>query len=477
MRTLDALDLVVGSSHQAIYRADLYTNPGVYVAELPIVRGQLDGQSRPLGRWSGTLELAGDEYAPVLASDYLSGLSQHHIRLYGGAVVGGVEHTVELARCLIGATTVQRSTAATTVLVELQSVGDYIDQSAEADWTHTSGETCQAMIKRIVAAQKPPGWPTITWTDATTGVAVPTGATWDDMPAGQVVADLSAIANVTAYIDADGNGVIRDPLPTTAGTPVRTLGVGVDAVTYQRATGRSQSFANEVQLTFSPVGASTRARLRSDWTWSASSGAPVAGQIRYTDSGSSGELRVHDRDSAGRNRQTNGLEKLDVGDIVEVRDGTGEYAVYTVTYSIDQTTYWQVGVDVLSYSTDEFLSASSVELTAYVTPVDPIIGTATQTSGVAGTTSAGRVVYRDYHVGNVTQTQANTRAAAMLEVLIRGWSTTVLQAVPDCRLEPDDDVHVIYDDGVTVAHRITDVQLPIGTTEPMSLALRTMGGL
>lgn len=463
-------------SVQAVYRADLYSNSGDYVTELPLVGGELRGQSRALGRWSGRVVLAGDTWAPRAATDPLSGLSPYHVRLYGGVRVAGVDQLVEMARCPVGSTTVQRTAESMEVECELLSVGDYVDQAAPSDFTHQQNETCQAMIRRLVEEYKPRGWPTVLWADTTTPVTVPTGAAWQQVPAGQVIADLAAIANIAVYIDRDGSGVMRDPLPTTAQTITRAMGVGVDAVTITHTVGRIPEFANDVTMEFAPVGANSRARLRSDWTWSASSGTPTSGQIRYTNNTTSGELRVHDKDSAGRPRQVRQLDRVDSGDIIEVRTTGGDYAIYTCTYSIDQDTYWQIGVDVLSYNTAPFPSASSVELTAYVTPTDNVVGSARQTSGAAGTATAGVVTYSEYHVGNVTQAQANARAAAVLGVMLRGWSVTMLEAVPDVQLAPDHDVTVDYGD-VVLTHRVTDVSVPVGVDRPMTVALRTLGGI
>lgn len=107
-------------------------------------------------------------------------------------------------------------------------------------------------------------------------------------------------------------------------------------------------------------------------------------------------------------------------------------------------------------------------------PVDDVVGVAEQVGGPLGSATVGRVI-RDERAltGTIGQGAANARALALLRPFLRGWLTTQIEAVPDPRLDPDDDIRVTYVGGDATVHRITELSLDLGTG-PMRLACRTI---
>lgn len=473
MKTNDQLGKVVGTSHERLVRVDLHDVTRALVHQsLPVTGGTVTASAVDTDRWRVDLTLAGDQWEPITPRDPLSGLSGHWLAVHVGAVVDTVPELVEVCRVVPVSTRVRRSSEGTTVDVECVGAAGYMAQASSGRYTANRGETCQDMIVRVVRDAAPPGWPGLV-DDTTQPVPVPVGFYTDDATPYEVLADLAAVANIAAYFTADWTLVLRDPLPNTPGTPARTLATGVDLIAHDTETGRGYGFANRVEITFDPVGATGRTTIRADWTYRAQGGAPASGEMRATDNGDGTvNLRVHVRDTAGR-RRTRALRRVESGDLVELLAPSGARNLYEVQGTTDAGTYLAFDVQLVDTDDGGVQNNDTVELSAYVLAVDSIVGTAQwDTPPLDPASTQGPVVYTESSLGNVTQAQADARAQAMLDVTVRAWQTHLVDAIPDPRLEPDDDVTLVLPNR-TLSGRVTRLDLPLTPTDPMTVGLRT----
>lgn len=471
MKTNPALDSIVGASHRVIVEAHLTDADGTALGRLPVAGGYITASGRFGPRWAATLDVAGADWIPHTPTDPLSGFADTTVTLTCGAVVDQTDQTVDVCRLLVNGATATRTRGDWQVTVDLVDVLAYIAQGASSSWLPLLDETCQAMIRRIIEASWPPQWTTgPTFVDTTTGVAVPLGATWEDSNPADVIWDLCQIANITVYADHDQTIVLRPPLPTTPGTPARAVSATSDMTRYEVRWGRDE-FANAVRLAFQPVGGSGRTALRARWTYTRQTGAPTQGQMRVVDAGGGlWQVRVHYRDNEGF-RRVRGLDRAAQGDLMTLTDADDGEAVLEIREATDEGTYYSFVTRILAGSMN-LSQGTPVELRAYIAERDPIIGYAEQTTGTLAVSQVGRVLLEQTIQGEVTQARANARAAALLAVQVRGYAGHVVDAIPDYRLEPDDDITVTFPDGTTATSRITELELPLTVGDPMRLAVR-----
>lgn len=467
MKTNDALGTVVGTSHRRIARVDLYDGADTLVkADLPITDGTVVGRTNAGDRWTASITLAGDLWVPDLPTDPLSGLSRHHLRIFMGAEVSTVDEVIEVCRVIPIETRVRRAVESVTVDVTCIGPEGYVAQAADGTFIPLAGETAQQMIERIVTDAAPPGW-NGSVVDSSTAYDIPLGYYAKDTSPSAVIRDLVSMANITIYFDGQGNLVMRNPLSQTA-SPVRTVSVGESISTLERATGRGGNFSNAVELTYDPVGGG-RGSFTAGYTYQVSASAPTSGQ--FNASGSNPYvLRAAHQDSSGFNRFDQ-LEKIERGDLLEIRGTNGNVWLHEVEGITDVGTYHQI--DTVAINGSPPAASSSMEITAYARLVDPVIGTAEWADAPLRPQDAGKVVYRETLTGKPTQAQADARAQSILESRVRAWQTFFVDVIPDPRLEPDDDIQLVTTDA-TLDARITTVDLPMSPNNLMRLGVRTV---
>ena len=473
MKTNTALDTVVGTSHQALVRVDLYAADDTLIGELPLRGGTIRGSARFGERWTGSVQVTGEQWAPRTVTDPLAGFTGAYVRVYGGANVSTVDQWVEVCRLLVNGSTLSRAKGEWSVDVDLIDVTGYVGQGAYQVWHPGLDETAQSLIKRVYSAYWPPSWPGApAWDDTTTPYVVPVGAYWEDVDVGQVVWDLCSMANIGHYADWDGTLVLRDPLPDTPSV-VRTLDAAADVTRYDIEWGRERGFGNSAIARFDPVGASGRATYSGRWNYRAQTGAPASGELRATDNGDgSAILRIHYNDASGYRRHA-GLDRAAQGDLVRLVDVNGDEWVGETTSALDEdpATYFTFQVRTISGSLSP-ANQDQVEFSSYSRAVDPVIGTAEQTTGPLAVATVGRVIVEETHVGNVSQAVADARAQSLLRTSLRAHAGHIVEAIPDYRLEPHDDITVVFANGDTLTSRITELELPLSVGEPMRVAVR-----
>ena len=469
MKTNPNLDVIIGSSHEQLVRVDLHDAAGTLLGTLPVSAGNLTGSARFGARWEGSIEVPGTDWTPTGTDSPLSGFTGAYVSVWAGATVSQQPELVEVARLLVAGSTVSRAKDVWSVAVDLIDTLAYAERGVTSEWSPELDETCQQMIRRILTSTWPPQWPAPVFDDSTDPVSVPLGIIWEDTDPATVLYDLASIANLTLYADWDQTIIMRDPLPDAA-TVVRDLDARVDVTRYDVTLGRD-NFANTVELTFEPVGAKRRALARSVWTYATQGGAPTVGRMNAVDNGDgTATLRVHVQDSAGRTRR-NMLERAGGGDLLRLLDPDGGELVGETRSTVDDGSYYTMVMRYLAG--DVNLSQNvDVEFSAYVLQSDPRIVTRTLTIGPLAVGTVGQVMYAETHQGDPGATQAGVRADALLQVMARGWATHVIEAVPDFRLEPDDDIRVTFADGSTLTSRITELTLPLTVGDPMRVAVR-----
>lgn len=474
MKQLPALDRAVSTSHRRLMRADLHALAGgALLGTLPVSDGTVSASAADDARWSATLTLAGTEWAPDGPEHPLAGFVPHEVRIYAGATVDDLPELVRVARLLVRGSTVTRRPGEHTVTVELVGLDAWVARGAAVDYRPEIGRSCQEAIIDLYQSRKPSGWGRLTVRDTTAPVPVPLAFRARQVPPAELLADLAAVANVTAYADADGALVIRPPLSDTPGVPVRQLTAGADLLGSEVTVGREQEFANRVRLEFEPVG-DLRTKRRTSGSWDrVSTTDPPAGQY-WLGTTSDGELtlRIGYRDKARARKRE--LRRIEAGDLVQLLYNGGVMVVYEVVTSAlnDDKSYWSGAVRLLDADGTQPATEANVEVVLFATPDEPRVGVAVQTTGPLGTATIGRVDYAETRLGNVSQARADERAEAMLGVLLHGWATSQLEVVPDPRLEPDDDLTVTYYSGTTLAHRVVSLELPLGIG-PMRLSVRS----
>lgn len=473
MKDYPALDKVMGTSHRRIARVDLYDASGLIQADLPVTDGDISARANSSDRWQVRLTLAGTEWVPQEATDPLSGFAGTYLEVWLGAEVDTVDELVPVCRVIPVNTRVRTSVEDVEVEVDCLGLGGWLDLAAPSRLAAKLDETCQEMIVRVVQEISPSGYVGQV-DDTSTPVPVPLGFYIDNATPAEVIRSLVSIANITTYFDAAGTLVIRPPLPNTP-NPVRTIAIAQDLSTIDQETGRLGNFANVIEVTYQPAGASDRQRVSADWTYRTLNGAPSQGQIRETNNGDgTHQWRVHVRDAGGKNRRR-GLDRIETGDILEALASTGGRVLAEVRSAGSQGTYFTFDVEYISTEAPGVANNDVIELAVFASLEDNIVGTAEESTGVLGTAKAGRVVRTETVIGNVTQAQADARAQSLLQTALRAWQTYVIEAIPDPRLEPDDDITLVTPDA-TLECRITQIDLPIGADRLMSVGVRTFPG-
>lgn len=245
----DLFDAAVDTSHERRVRVELLDPAGQLVDTLPVVAGTVRGTSRSVDRWAGEVLLpvtiGADDLIPRSPTHPLSGFAGYSVRVWAGAVVDGVELLVDVARLWVWGARLERSSTSVELTVELVGPASYAQQAAGREHTATAGESCQAMIRRLLLDAVPHD-PAVF--DSTTPDAPPDGYS-SDADVWSTVQDLAARAGVAVYFDAAGDLIIRDPLPAVAGPTERRLAATVNVTGYTVAVGRDL-VANEVQARF-----------------------------------------------------------------------------------------------------------------------------------------------------------------------------------------------------------------------------------
>ena len=263
--TVPTLDRVIGSSRSHLVRCYLLDPAGALVAQLPVERGELTGTATPGDRWVGSVQLAGEEWLPTGPTHPLSGFTGHRVRVQLGSTVDTRPVFVTVADLIVGGSRVSRSREDYGHELALYGLAGYVSQAAERSYRPGAGETCQGMIRRVVDANRPPGWPPTTVLDSSAPIPVPSDYAVDGRPAWDVVEDLSTLANVSVFVDPVQRLVIRPALPNTPRTPARTLTTAHDVTGWRLGVGRGSGFGNRVELRCSPVQVSSEVdQLRDD---------------------------------------------------------------------------------------------------------------------------------------------------------------------------------------------------------------------
>lgn len=245
----ELLDLAVDTSHERLVRVDLLDPAGDVVEALPITGGTVLGTSRSVDRWSGDLiipvTVGGESLVPTTPSHPLSGFAGYSVLVSVGAVVDRAPLLVPVARLWPFRTRLARSSESVELVVDLVGPASYAQQAAGREHTAAPGESCQAMIVRLLL-DAIPHTPAVH--DSTTPDDTPAGYT-SDADVWSTVEDLAARAGVAVYFDAAGDLVIREPLPSVAGPGERKLAADVNVTAYTVTVGRDL-VANEVRARF-----------------------------------------------------------------------------------------------------------------------------------------------------------------------------------------------------------------------------------
>jgi hypothetical protein len=245
-----ALEKVVRTSHGRVVEVDLLDPDGVVVDRVPVDgRGSVLGTARSTDRWSGRITVPitdpGRTWLPRSPADPLSGFSGHSLLVRVGALVDRSPVTVPVARLWPFSSKLRRTADTVELDVELVGPASLAQQAAGREHTALPGESCQAMIVRLLRDAVPHD-PAVL--DSTTPDDPPDGYT-SDRDVWSTVLDLSARAGVVTYFDAAGDLVIRDPLPPVAGPGELALSAQVNVTGYRLTIGRDQ-VANEVRARF-----------------------------------------------------------------------------------------------------------------------------------------------------------------------------------------------------------------------------------
>lgn len=487
MKTNDALDVIVGSSHQIVVQALLLDGDGVQLAQLPITGGQVTGTLfTDLDRWSAELELplidfidkTGARVSTWPGNDPthpLSGFSPHLVSIRAGAVVNTVPQVVEVARLAVMGCQRATTTSGTRITLRLAGLGTYIAAGMPRTYIPQIGETVQAFAVRILREAMPPWMRDITVIDTTTPEPMPQGyGQTDPLVVTQVLRDLAALADLVMFFDAYGRFVVKDPDDLTITPPaVRSFAVGVDVSELEAYTGRDNGFANRVQVDYSPFGIRRRVRATADWVYRANITWPNSGQIVDVPEAVPYLLRVSHFDDGGTKR-VKFLDAIEVGDVLGLATATGGTALYQVldvTVNNDQQCH-ELRVELLDTDGGGVSTNDVVELETYARASKTYVKTAEQVAGPLGTGTTGMVTYTDARSGaEAGKGQAYTDS--LLANALLAWHVVgPLRVLPDPRIEPNDVVEVAWED-TTTRYWVTEVVIPLGSNQPMDLSLRT----
>lgn len=285
MKNNPDLARVVGTSHERLARVDIHDTTDVAVGTLDVHAGSVTGSALEEDRWSATLEVSGPQWIPDGPGHPLSGLSRAWLRIWAGATVDTRPVLIPVARVIPTGTRVQQTTDGVTITVDAVGPAGWL-QSASGTWTPTAGETCQTMIKRVVAATDPPSWLGVTL-DTTTAVAVP--ADYEgNQNAWATIEDLAAFADIWVYFDAYSRLVLRRPLPVTPrartrAAPVADITTGTNLVGYDAQMGRTLGFANTVEITFESLNPDQAPRVGRATHTSGPLGTTLVGPVLHTE--------------------------------------------------------------------------------------------------------------------------------------------------------------------------------------------------
>jgi len=270
MKTQPAFDQLVGHSHAVDTKVELRAADGTVVAALPVEAGTVVGDAtRRVGRWSGTVTVAGLDWAPDGPTHPLAGMSGHYCSVQrAGTGYGAAAAWVEVARLWVVETQVQMSRRGGTLQVRLESPAALLDRAVHDDYQLHRADSAQQTITRVLS-QHLPYTPAVL--DTSTAATLPADWAPTDTTPDRVADDLAAAVNCRVYFDALGRIVIRPTLPSldlTTFTPTRHVDVDVDVVSYTLTFGRDQ-FAND-------------ATARYDWQDSAGARQTVVGRAATT---------------------------------------------------------------------------------------------------------------------------------------------------------------------------------------------------
>lgn len=243
-------DTAVDTSHARIARVDVLDPAGTLVDTLPVSAGQVTGTAGLVDRWSGSVTVpvstgTGASWVPTSPAAPLSGFAGYSLVVHVGVIVDDVDLFVPVARLWPFTSRLTRSADTVELVVDLVGPAAYAQQAAGREHAALPGESCQAMMTRLLLGAVPH---TPTVIDTTTPDPTPDDYT-SDADVWSVVQDLAARADVAVFFDAAGDLVIREPLPTIPTAAERRLSARVNVTAYTVAVGRDL-VANEVRARF-----------------------------------------------------------------------------------------------------------------------------------------------------------------------------------------------------------------------------------
>jgi hypothetical protein len=445
----------LATSHTQRISVDVLTQTGTVLhANLDVIGGQLRGDTLDRNRYTATLTLPVGQLHPQRPTDPLAGITPHRVRLHGQVGVAGVVADAVLADLWVVGSTWTVAPDADVLEVTCGTPAVYLDSGDGLTFTAGRGETCRAMIERVVTEhcpvpltvqQRHPGLHTD---------MIPPGYRVENSSVWSVVDDLAAIADLVVYFDRHANLVIT-PATVDAQTPVLLYGATHHVTGYTIRTGRDLGFANDVQLEFQPAGVPVL-RLSDRWTLRLGTGSPAAGEAMWDNTGH--VLRLHKTDASGDTRPS--LERrIQPGDYVELVQGATVRSGIVDT-TTDQPQFLRIDLDLLT-SAGTFTAGGKVLITVRRAREDTVTARHTITSGPYSVGAVGRVTRTFTLRGYPSQQQANRRARTIAETMRRSWADAELTTVPDPRVNVDDWIVVDWPDDTRSTHRVLQTTMPL----------------
>lgn len=246
MKQAPVFDQVVGKSHAVNTKVELRAPDDTLVGELPIEAGTITGDgTRRLGLWSGSLTLAGLEWAPDGLGHPLTGLTGHYCSIQRAALpYGQQEAWVEVARLWVYETSVEISRRDATLRVQLVSPAALLERAVHDDFAAHRNDPVQSMIESVLKVNLPY---TPTVLDTSTAGTIPAEYAPKDVTPVQVADQLASAINIRVYFDALGRLVMRNTLPSIDAatfSSARQMAVDIDVIRYTLTFGRS-IFSND----------------------------------------------------------------------------------------------------------------------------------------------------------------------------------------------------------------------------------------
>lgn len=472
MKTLDAWDRIVTAGRQVIAEAQVLDSSATPTGDpLRIVGGTVRADLN-------ALDLAGSDQWPADLTNPLHGFAPGWVSIRVGAIIDTAPQTLEVARLLIDTATLQRQRTAAELrlahTLTLVGVGTRLGQGTPRTWTPYPSETAQTFLARVVA-EASPRWLSVPVVDTSTPYTMPVGYSMAEATPVEVIVDVESLSGIVVHFDHLGRLVMADPNPDPP-PPVRTLSVSGDVTGYEVLTGPGGGFANTVEVVYRPTGTRQRERLRGDWnltvlTSTLGGRKPAAGEMV---TGTGKRYRIHYRDNRGKDRRS-GLRRVVAGDVVRLVADSGAVEVRQVLDATDlgaDAGYLEWQLELITSEGGTPADGDTVEVDAFV-PLDrERVVTASQLTGPLGVDTVGAIIHREQRNGDPDQVRAGEYTRTLLEAtLARAVTVERCEILPDPRLEPGDPVDLVYATGQTVAHYVTELELPLGTG-PQTLALR-----